>query len=382
MKFSVSIRIACASLTFASVLAVAVPVWCRYVRTRDVHEGIPLRQKFVAAYGLYRRVTGARSCNGCVKLLESDQLMLPSGIRRDMAQTAQKAIAFSEFCRSNGVRYLYVQLPKKLDVRKTMLPPGVRDFAYENADDLLRRLEEAGVIAEDWRPRFAGSARQVEDNFYVSDTHWNNPASLRAAHDLACAIARLCDADAVAAAEADRLLQSENWTCRQVALRIPGALAKRTGRFFSAPSDVMALWPKFKTELTVALPERKSASSGSFLEVAVSPYGRAMSAKKALEMSFSRQYAGADERLVRLVNCRAPLDRKVMLLGDSFSRSLRIYLWVAVREIVAVDLRHWDPPLDVARLVLDERPDIVIQIPTAAALLSGVIAGENRLAPP
>ena len=181
MKASVAIRISCASAVFAAVLATSASVWCGYVRTHDVQEGVPFRKKFVSAYGLFCRLTGARSCNKCVKLLKSDQLMIPSTERLDMGESALKTVAFSEFCRSNGVQYLYVQLPKKLDVRKTMLPPGVKDVAYENADDLLRRLADAGVAAEDWRPRFAGSAERGAANFYASDTHWNNPTSLRAA---------------------------------------------------------------------------------------------------------------------------------------------------------------------------------------------------------
>lgn len=370
MNSSVSIRIVFALAAFTSALAASVPVWRQYVRTRDAHAGIPLRKKFVAAYGLYRRVTGARSCNRCVKLLKSDQLMLPNGTRRDMAQDARKVAVFSAFCRTNGIRYLYVQLPKKLDVRKTMLPPGVKDFAYENADDFLRHLAAAGVTMEDWRPRFAGSARQVEDNFYRSDTHWNNPASLRAARDLAGAIVRLCGIDGVEAANADRLLRPENWNSRAISLRIPGALAKRTGRFFSKPSVVTALWPKFETELTVALPELKWKASGSFLQVAVPSYGKAMSTEKAMMKSFSSQYAGGHQRLVRFVNPCAPLDRKILLLGDSFTRSLRTYLWVAVREIVAVDPRHRSSSFEIDRLVLEERPDIVVQAHTAALLAS------------
>lgn len=75
------------------------------------------------------------------------------------------------------------------------------------------------------------------------------------------------------------------------------------------------------------------------------------------------------------------MDRKVLLIGDSFSRSLRTYLWVAVREIVSIDPRKYDPPLNIARLVLAERPDIVIQMPTAASLAADARAGERRKHP-
>lgn len=378
MKRRFWIRITFVVVAITAMFAASVPVWYGYLRTCDVQEGFPFRKKFVSVYGLFRRVTGARECNRCVKLLGSDQLMLPSDKRWNMMAEASRTAAFAEFCRTNGAAFLFVQLPKKLDVDKTMLPPGVGDFAYDNADDLLLRLKDLGVAAVDWRPRFAGSPQQVAENFYVADTHWNNLTSLRAARDLSRMIGELCETDARSLARADELLEAESWNRRRIEHYSFGALARRTGRHFSEVDDVTALWPKFETRLTVALPEEKSEQSGSFLDVAVPNYARVILGKDSKRAQFSSQYAGGANRLVRLVNEQAPLDAKVLLIGDSFSRSLRTYLWVAVREIVSFDPRMRDQSLDAARLVLAERPDIVIQMPTAAALTSVVRAGEKR----
>lgn len=136
------------------------------------------------------------------------------------------------------------------------------------------------------------------------------------------------------------------------------------------------LLPKFETQLTLKLPELKREDSGSFAEVAVPAYSQMKSGRKGFP--FSAQYAGGDERFVCLVNAHAPLGKKILLLGDSFSRSVCTYLWAAVWEIVAIDLRQYDPPFNVARLILDERPDIVVQTPTAASLTADALAGEKR----
>lgn len=376
MKASVAIRIFCATTAFALLVAGSVPVWRGYVQTHDEQKGVPFRRKFVSAYGLCCRMVGLRCCNGCVKLLKSNQLMLPTRERRCMAPEAAKVAAFSEFCRTNGVLYLYVQLPKKLDVGRKMLPPGVKDVAYENADELLRGLASAGVAAEDWRTNFADSAKQVAANFYTSDTHWNNPASLRAARELVRSFVRHGGADGAAAKRAESLLRPKRWRREKAARYFFGALAKRTGRYYTVANDVTFLLPEFETELTFGLPEQKREEKGSFGEVAIPAYVRLKAGKK--DLPFSAQYAGGDERFIRLTNARAPLEKKILLLGDSFSRSVRTYLWTAVREIVAIDLRQYDTPLNVARLVLEERPDIVVQMPTAAALTADARAGEKR----
>lgn len=376
MKNSVKIRVGCALAAMAAMLGAAVPVGYGFACVRDVNEGIPFRRWFVSAYGWYCRAVGTRSCNRCVLLLGTDHAMLPTGERWPMAAAAANVAAFSEYCRSLGSRYLYVQLPKKLDVRKTMLPPGVTDVAYENADDLLGRLEDAGVATEDWRARFAGTAEQVAANFYPSDTHWNNPASLRAARELASVTVRLCEVDAPSARLADERLRPESWNAVELGrhFKFAGALARRTGRFFAKANRVTALWPKFETELAFAQPDENRQASGSFLELAVPAYAQAFFRRQGTS-SFTAQYAGGGARFVRLVNHRAPIDRKVLLIGDSFSRSLRTYLWVAVREIVSVDPRQFAQPQGIARLVRDERPDLVVQIHTAAALTADVRKG-------
>ena len=381
MRTGLAIRIICSHLALGLATVAAVPMWWQYLHAGDAQKGMPWRGKFVAVHGLYRRLTGARSCNRCVKLLESDQLMLPSDKRMDARWAAEKMATFSAFCQSNGVRFLYVQLPKKLDVNRRMLPPGVIDVSYENADDLLLQLEARGVGVTDWRPRFAGSPQQVADNFYESDTHWNNQASLRAAHDLSASIAGLCGVEPDSAARALNLLKPGNWNHKRFARHFFGSLAKRTGRYFSGADDVMALWPKFRTDLSLSLPEREHEVSGSFLEIAIPNYLQAILGSDGQGLPFSAQYAGGDKRFVRLVNRQAPMDRKVLLIGDSFSRSLRTYLWVAVREIVSIDPRKYEPPLNIARLVLAERPDIVIQMPTAASLATDARAGEKRSQP-
>lgn len=376
-KASLAIRLIFAGLAFGSALFAAVPVWRSYVNKHDAQKGVPFRKKFVSAYGLYRLVTGTRSCNGCVKLLKSDQLLMPRSKRMEMKREASKAAEFSAFCRTNGVRFVYVQLPKCLDVHKTMLPPGVVDFDYDNADDLLRLLASAGVETEDLRPVFAGTSEQVAANFYESDLHWNNLTSLRAAQYLVKEVLKSGEGDAEPVGRAVGLLDLGNWNQTVLGRYFFGANGTRTGRRFSKADDVTVLWPRFETDLLAVVPDRKTEVSGAFLKVAIPTYARAVSGGSSNGVSFRLQYAGGDNRFVRLINRHAPLKRKILLLGDSYSCSVRTYLWTVVGEIVAIDPRHRNPPMDIARLVLEERPDIVIQMHMPSALTVDSRAGEK-----
>lgn len=381
MKSGIVVRTVFAGAVLAFMAGMSFSVCRRYVRARTIGPGSRIEDGLVAVNGLLQRLEGKRVCNKCVKLVGSGQLMYPNHKRSDMADEAVLMTAFSEFCRTNGVGFLYVLLPKKLDMHRKMLPPGLVDVAYDNADDLLRRLDPKHVMYEDWRPKLAATPEMVAENFYISDLHWNNPAARQAAHDLVLSAARICGVSADSAAKAVELLEPGMWHEKRAERCFLGTLARRTGPYFVRKDDVAILWPRFDTRITVSVPDRKFEKTGTFLEVVVPYYAKRLDVWKKVSHSFGEQYAGGAARLVRIGNPGAPLNLRVMIIGDSFSRSARTYLSVAVREIVTVDPRRYDPPLDMAKMVLDERPDIVIQMHTVNALVADALSGEKRESP-
>lgn len=339
-------------------------------RIREVREKcaeqFPLREGFVTLNGFCVRLAGQHLCNDVVKMEPGDVLISPSPRRVKMTSSAVNVQRFSEFCKTNGAAFLYVLAPKRLDLRQTLLPPGFRDMAYRNADELVALLQDKGVAFADWRERFAATPDLVRTNFYRTDHHWNTDASFAAAGLLAdeiCGRLSVSEEDAIRARE---LLEPKSWKRQVMRQCFLGSLGKRTGPGFSRYDDVIVLRPGFKTKMSMEVPSRKINVKGTFEKTVMRRWKELLSIEDGfVSDAYSMIYIGGLYPLVRHHNPLAPLKVKVLLIGDSFARPVEAFLSTAVQDLVAIDPRRRNlKHKGLADMVRREKPDIVIQLQT------------------
>ena len=60
-----------------------------------------------------------------------------------------------------------------MDLENTLRPIGVENHANEIANDVLEKLGKLNVDTLDLRPLVSKTPEMVEQNFYVTDHHWN-----------------------------------------------------------------------------------------------------------------------------------------------------------------------------------------------------------------
>lgn len=329
-------------------------------------EQFPLREGFVTFNGLCVRLAGQHFCNDVVKMEPGDLLISPAPRRVKMTSSAVNAQRFSEFCKTSGATFLYVLAPKRLDLRQLLLPPGFRDEAYRNADELKALLQGKGVACADWRARFAATPDTVRTNFYRTDHHWNTDASFAAAGLLIDEIASRLSVPEEDAIRARKLLDPKSWKRKVMRQCFLGSLGKRTGPGFSGYDDVVVLRPGFKTKMSMEVPSRKISVKGSFEKTVMRRWKELLSIEDGfVSDAYSMIYIGGLYPLVRHHNPLAPLKVKVLLIGDSFARPVEAFLSTAVQDLIAIDPRRRNPKhKGVADIVRQERPDIVIQLQT------------------
>ena len=340
-------------------------------------ERFPLREGFVTLNGLCVRLAGQHLCNDVVKMEPGDLLISPSPRKVKMKSSAANVWRFSEFCKANGAVFLYVLAPKRLDLRQSLLPPGFRDAAYRNADELVASLQDRGVAFADWRERFAATPDLVRANFYRTDHHWNTDASFAAAGLLAGEICGRLPVPEEDAIRARNLLDPGSWkreTMRQCFL---GSLGKRTGPGFSGYDDVVVLRPGFKTKMSMEVPSRKISVKGTFEKTVMRRWKELLSIEDGfVSDAYSMVYIGGLYPFVRHHNPLAPLKVRVLLIGDSFARPVEAFLSTAVRDLVAIDPRRRNPKhKGLADMVRQERPDIVIQLQNPSSFPADIMKG-------
>ena len=102
------------------------------------------RKNLIHINGLYSRMIGKIELNNVI-ILQNGMLGSMDSQRVDQSDNARKIIDFSAFLKNNGVEYLYIQAPDKVDICNELLPDGADHFANDNADDIVGILTEKNV---------------------------------------------------------------------------------------------------------------------------------------------------------------------------------------------------------------------------------------------
>lgn len=328
----------------------------------------PAKSVFVELNGGYARVIGRRLCNGVFR--DEHGLMLTGVNRRNVSAVADSAIRFSQWLKKRNARYLFVQAPAKADRGDTMHPPIVPHEGNSNADDFLGRLERAGVETLDLREMLAITPSDVQRQFYRTDHHWNNDAVFTAFGAIARRLAEMTGTDR--SATEDRTAVS-SWKREVWPDCFWGSRGRRTGRIFSGVDDLIVYTPRFQTQMSLDVPSKMIHISGSFRKVNMWRAKDIRSSGRLKKDAYSYLYVGGLYPMVRHHNGAAPVQSKVMIIGDSFARPLEALLSTVVSDLVVVDPRRFPKDDTVAQYVRQLHPDIVLQLMYTGGFFSDYI---------
>ena len=328
----------------------------------------PARSAFVELNGAYSRILGRHLCNGTYRT--DNGLMLTGLNRRSVTSQANAAIRFAQWLKRQGARFLYVQAPAKAD-RGGMLHPSVLTHAGNTmADDFLSRLKLADVESLDLREQLALTPEGVLRQFYRTDHHWNNDAVFTAFGVIAQKLAEMTRADRSAVEEK---IAASSWEREVWPDCFWGSRGRRTGRLFSGVDDLIVYTPRFPTQMSLDVPSKKIHRSGSFRKTNMWRAKDIRGTGRLEKDAYSFLYVGGLYPLVRHRNAKAPIQTKVMIIGDSFARPLEAFLSTVVSDLVVVDPRRFPKGDTVAQYVRQLHPDIVLQLTNTGGFFSDFI---------
>ena len=340
------------------------PAAKRIEKARGAMEAdFPQKLSFVTLNGLFVRLVGQHFCNGVLRTEPHGILLQPNSRPTTTKKAAKRMREFADFCGRHGARFLYVQLPRKLDVRNRMIPAGVEERSNGNIRKMLKSFGEAGIDIVDMCAEFAATPDDVARNFYRTDHHWRNDAAFRMAGWLAAEIARRCSAPEADARRAAELLSPASWIREEHPSCFLGSLGRRTGPLFSGLDDLTVLRPRFDTRMSIRVPSKGVDLTGTFEETNMRRAEEAISSSESFVTdAYSALYVGGIYPQVVHENPDAPLDVRVLLIGDSFARPAEAFLSVAVRRLDVIDPRRAKRDFRLSEYVLQVKPDIVIQM--------------------
>ena len=370
------------ALAFLATLALLSPFVARKATrmpVRDLAKDFPFKRSFVDLNGGIHRLVGRKWCNGVFRFA-GGTLLSELDECGDIDGTAARVVSFCRWLGARGVPYVYVQAPSKIDMPGSMLPAGLVHRGNGMADVFLADLRNAGVRVVDLRAGFTSSPQDVVRNFYVGDHHWNNDAVFKAFGVLAPEIARAAGNDPAAVAP---YVSESSWDRSVWPRCFYGTKTRRVGCLFGDLDDLAVYTPRFATNMSIEIPCKGVRRSGDFRKTVMWNSGKicTRSGNGFRWDAYSLLYIGGVYGVVKHKNPGAPLKRRVLVVGDSYTRPLEAFLSTVVSDLIVLDQRRFAPGETVAGFVKSFKPDLVLQLNNPSAFGADTLSGPKMHRP-
>ena len=316
--------------------------------TDGYQEKLNQKEPLISLNGAYMRLTGARVSNGIV--LMKNGMLTEESAQADPGYAAGQITRLYQYLQEKDTPFLFVEAPRKPDLYGTLMPAGTENHCHENANGLLKLLEENGVPTLDLRPELVGTEEALEAYFYRTDHHWNAEGAFvafqritqRLGEDTSCS----------------DVIKRENWEKHVLPGYFLGSHGRRVGIGFAGVEDFLYLTPKFDARMSCTIVDSGIYREGSFAEAALA-MERITGKPDYYNSSPYDVHTGENYAHVQFRSETAPSEKKVLLIKDSYGLPLEGFLATAFREVETLDLRHLKDATAV-EMIESFQPDMVI----------------------
>lgn len=354
-----------AVLAFLAVFAVLLAFRIGGEGVKSLAEAFPGKVLFVRFNGGYTRLLGRRLCNNRVRLRNGGLTFAACRIP-DVLPAAAKEASLARWLKAEGIPFIHVQAAMGVDLERTMVPEGFDLDGNEQAGVFVSALATNGVDVLDLRARFAQTADLVGRYYFRTDHHWTYDAAFEAAGELCRRLLDMTGDDSRLVGRLD----ASNWKRRLLPRWRLGSHGARTGAWFAGLDDIPCYEPRFKMELTCddfGGGEGVRPRAGGFRAVTMEPdFLKASSSYSASSFTLHPRIL----TLGRFQNAKAPVDKRVLLIADSFGRPFPAYLLSVYRRVDLLDPRHFGRLKmgSVCDYIRTSRPDVVVMLMNPTSL--------------
>lgn len=258
-------------------------------------------------------------------------------------ETAEKSLAsFKSFADEQNTPFLYVAAPSKINTNDKEVY-GIIDYSNQNTQGLLALAEKDNINCYDLSSPIDKKYPNRHDAYYITDLHWKSETGLYVAK---CLTNRLNNDFGLNIS--NDLLEPENFYAKKYKDGLLGSQGRKLTLSVANPEDISFWYPKYKTDISVTIPTISFDKRGDFSLLynqqlldkiengnpdydKYDPYGAFMRGGNAL---------------TRVVNHNASNDLKVLIVYDSFGRTVAPYLSQCFAEMDTIDLRRFDGSLE------------------------------------
>lgn len=286
--------------------------------------------------------------NGIVEL--SDGYLSAYVEKRDVTAQYEALKQLDEYCQDNNMDFLYVAAPYKISEYDDSEISGSVDFSNQNANELMRRLSEAGIDNYDIRQTIHDEGLDNHSLFYRTDHHWLTTTGMWGAQQ----ILKYCNNTYGWSSDTTKL-DLEQFDLETYPDFFLGSQGKKVTLSRTTPDDFTLLYPKYDTLFHYVVYDNGIDDVGDY-SICYNMNGLG-----------NRDYYNdnpygicnyGDDPLLEIENLLDAEDKKIVIIHDSFGDCLVSGLALGVKNVCSLDIRHFTGSVE--KYINETKPDLVI----------------------
>lgn len=296
-------------------------------------------------------ITPIEATDGVI-FLENDYLAQLHA-ESDVSAIAENVVSLDTYLKDKGIDMLYIQAPAKMSMTDKQLPAGMEDYANENADALLAKLENEGVDTLDFRPKMYEISEDFYGAFYKTDHHWKTST----AFEMAGVLAEYLNTNYGYEFD-EKYYDLEQYTVEYYEDYFLGSLGKKVTLAMSEPEDYELIVPNFETDFSIQIPEREIDLKGSF-EDTLLDYRHLAEVDYYNENCYA-SFMNRNDATATIHNNATTCNegKKILFIKDSYSTPLIPYIALGVEDVETLyEIRYTG---SVRSYIESVQPDMVI----------------------
>ena len=252
-----------------------------------------------------------------------------------MKKYANNVVNLSQFAESYGMKFLYVELPYKVQ-RDGEYPTGVPDYGNRNADGIMEILLSKSVQTMDFRDIMKDKNIETEESFFRTDQHWKPETALWAAGELS---KKLTQVDSEWK-DYPEYRNSNNYRIKYHSNLFLGAIGKKIGSAYAGKDDFNMPIPLFENTIRYRVPRQEDSidRTGDFETAFIESNNLK---NDPFKVNTYAAYCDGDHYKEKITNKKALNKRNILMIRDSFSCTLMPYFAFYTKNITTLDLRSY-----------------------------------------
>ena len=296
------------------------------------------RNQWINLNGLFQRKMGKTGD------LEKDWYLLKNGMLmysqnkdsdEELKKYANNVVNLSQFAEDNGMKFLYVELPYKVQ-GSGEYPAGVPDYGNRNADGIMKILLSKSVQTMDFRDIMKNQNIETAESFFKTDQHWKPETALWAAGELS---KKLTQVDSEWK-DHPKYRNSNNYRMEYHSNLFLGAIGKKIGSAYAGKDDFNMPIPIFENTFRYRVPRQEDSidRTGDFETAFIESNNLK---NDPFKVNTYAAYCDGDHYKEKITNKKALNKRNILLIRDSFSCTLMPYFAFYTKNITTLDLRSY-----------------------------------------